>query len=86
MKTQATTNAHQFDYWLEGMGHSAFCAAFSLAAIRNRLVTDRASLQKQLDVQRERTRSLFAETYPPASVKEELAMRYAFHETILNVE
>lgn len=84
LRNRAKTNAHQFDYWLEGVGHSAFCAAFSLAAIRDRLATDDESLRRQLTAQRERTRSLFAETYPAASVNEELAIRYAFHEAILD--
>jgi hypothetical protein len=83
MQKKAKTNAHSLDYWLEGVGYVSFCAAFDLAVLQNRLAAESASLLERLAAQKERTRALFAETFPPTSVNEELSVRYAFHEAII---
>jgi hypothetical protein len=83
LRGRARTNAEDLDYWLEGVRHTAFCAAFSLALLRGRLANDARALRERLDGLREQTRRRFAATFPPASVAEELAIRYAFHEAVL---
>ena len=86
MRSKAKTNARNLDYWLEGVGYSAFCSAFARAALEERLAAEASSLREQLTAQRERTRVLFADTFPITSVNEELSIRYAFHEAILGVQ
>jgi len=84
LRTIARTNAGDFDYWLEGVAHTAFCAAFSLAVLRDRLAHEAGALKAQLTSRRDATRDLFAATFPPASVEGELAVRYAFHEAVID--
>ena len=84
LRARARTNAADLDYWLEGVRHTAFCAAFSLALLRDRLNNEAPALRERLASQRDDTRRLFAATFPAVSVDEELAVRYAFHEAVLD--
>ncbi len=80
---QAHIHADDFDYWLEGVRHTAFCADFSLALLQDSLAVSAPGLLKRLNTLREQSRQLFLKTFPPASVEAELAVRYEFLEVVL---
>jgi len=83
MKAKAKRNAHNIDFWLEGIDLNAFYADFIRAAVGGALKSDAARLLGRLAVLRDRTRSLFADTYRPHGLEEELALRYGLHERYL---
>ncbi len=84
LRARAAKNAGDFDYWIEGARHTVFCASFSVALLLDRMKDEAPRLRKVLRDRREETRRLFAATFPETSVREELAVRYAFHEAVLN--
>ena len=84
VRARAQRNAADLDYWLEGTRHTAFCAAFSLALLRDRPAVEGRTLRERLDAQRDETRRLFAADFPAVSVDKELAVRYAFHDSVLD--
>lgn len=81
---QVRMNADDLSYWLEGVRHTAFCAAFSLAVLRNQMVEKAPVLRQHLEERRAETGRLFAVAFPVASVANELAIRYDFHEAVIS--
>jgi hypothetical protein len=83
LRARAAKNAGDFDYWIEGARHTIFCASFSVALLLDRIKEEAPRLLKSLADRREETRELFAATFPETSVREELAVRYDFHEAVI---
>ena len=83
MKHRAKRNAHQFDFWLEGIAFNLLCTDCVIAALDGSLKKKASSLRRRLRYRRDITRALFAETYPPRSVEEEIALRYGFWDEVL---
>ncbi len=85
MRAKAQRNAHNFDYWIEGVQVHALLVDFLGAALRGRLAEAGPALLERVAAAREETRRLFAETYVQGpSLDRELTVRYGFLETALN--
>jgi len=84
MRGKAKRNAHNLDYWLEGVELVSFYADFALCVLDETLADLAADLTARLESLRKATAALFAETYTPRGAAEELALRYGFHETCLD--
>lgn len=83
MRERARKNARALDFWMEGVDLNAFYAEFLLAAVSGRLQRKAPELLAQVERLRENTRALFARTYTPRGLEEELDLRYGFHESYL---
>lgn len=86
LKTKATRNAHNLDFWMEGVDLQIFYAEFMQAAVDEALVSRRDCLLNQLASLRDTTGRLFSETYEPLGVAHELDARYGFHEEYLRAQ
>jgi hypothetical protein len=83
---RAERHADSLAFWLEGIKLTRFYAEFLFSALRGTLREDRAALGTECEGLEQRTRELFATTYCPGSVADELALRYGFHRQYLNPE
>jgi len=82
-KARAKRHPEPFDHWLEGILLIRFFNEFALTALADDLAEQRDHLLQQLDQLKARTRELFAASYEPLSVEEELTIRYGFHQMYL---
>lgn len=82
---QARRNARNLDFWLEGLDANDLAARFLQAVLAGRLDEDRKALGDRLADLRGRTASLFAQTYCPGGVADEVRQRYGFFERLLLV-
>ena len=83
LKSKARQNAHNLDFWLEGVDLHIFYAAFTLSALAGHLAEDSPALLARLGELRENTRRLFSETYLPQGVADEIEQRYGVFEKCL---
>jgi len=83
MKAKGLRNARNLDFWLEGIDLNLFYANFLFAALAGTLEQQASTLLERLERLRENTRTLFAETYVPLGVEDELDLRFGFHEEYL---
>ena len=84
MKLKATKNAHNIDFWLEGIALQKFYAEFILLVFEEKLVENSMPLLNRLNGLRENSVKLFSETYMPIGVKDEVEQRYGFFLKYLN--
>jgi hypothetical protein len=82
-RTAAVRNAHNLDFWLEGTDLQAVYADFALAALAGRLAGEAPGLLRRIGALRENTRRLFAATYTPQGLADELTLRYSLFENCL---
>lgn len=75
-KGTAQANAEELSYWIEGVAHSLLVVEAVCALAEDRSADLEALLAERLPARKAATRALFAATYAPASVEEELALRY----------
>lgn len=83
LRERAKTNAHNLDFWIEGMDLDRFYARFMQAAVEGTLKEQAEALLTELEDLRKHSRSLLAETYTHQGVDDELDQRYSFHEAYL---
>lgn len=83
MAAQAQANARNLEFWLEGVELVIFYADVLSAVLEGTVRTQAQGLLDRLGGLRANTRRLFAQTYRPQSVEEELAARYGYHEAYL---
>ncbi len=76
MKRRARRRREVFDFWVEGVSFQGLLARTLLASAEGRLPARRAALAARLRRCRAATRRLFARTYPPRGVEQELTVRY----------
>ena len=83
LRLRAQRQGQTLDYWIEGAELMLFYADVALALHGGLDKSEAQALLARLEALQARTAELFAQTYQPTSVQEELAMRYAFHEKLL---
>lgn len=83
LKAKATRNAHNLDFWIEGVDLQIFYSEFMLAALNGSLPSQAGQLLEHLESLRTNSLRLFSETYAPSGVQAEIEMRYGFHESYL---
>lgn len=83
LQQAARRNARNLDFWLEGIDLNSFYLEVMRAAVAGELPGRQTDLLVRMEDIRDRTRQLFRETYPPASVEEELRLRYGLHDHLL---
>jgi len=81
---QARRNAGNIDFWLEGIAVDGLPARLALAVLTKSLSREKKRLICALKKSRRRTKTLFADTYAPQSVKEEINVRYGLIGRYLN--
>jgi hypothetical protein len=84
LKAKAIRNAHNLDFWIEGIDLQIFYGEFMLAALHGTLPSQAQRLLEYLETLRDNSQRLFSETYASFSVEAELEMRYDFHESYLH--
>ncbi|MDD5483447.1 MAG: family 20 glycosylhydrolase [Kiritimatiellae bacterium] len=75
-RRNARRNAGNFDFWLEGIAVDGLLIRAALAVLKKSLPGERKALICALRRVRRQTARLFAATYLPQSVQEELKVRY----------
>jgi len=75
-REQARRNAGNIDFWLEGVAVDGLLARLALAVLTKSVSREKKCLICALEKSRRRTKTLFAGTYSPQSVKEEINVRY----------
>lgn len=81
----ARCNAGNIDFWLEGVALDDLLVRLIRAALTGSLSREKNILIRALKKSRNQTRKLFAGTYCPDSLKEELDVRYGFIGKCLDV-
>ena len=83
LKPKARTNAHNLDFWIEGIDYNLFRVEFLIGAIDGSLREDAPALLERLDRLRETTVDLFSETYLPKGMEYDIDRRYDRYERLL---
>ena len=83
LKQEAKKNAGNLDFWMEGVNLDILCADIMLAVLEGKVKERAPTLLDRMEGLKRGTRSLFAETYEPHSVDDEIDVRYGTLENYL---
>ena len=83
MSSEVTRNAEHFAYWLEGVELSVLHTEFVLAMCQGTLPQQSAEFVRRIAELRRNSEQLFAPSFTPEGLDEEIQVRYGFHELYL---
>ena len=76
IRTRAGKNAHNIDFWLEGIDCNLLYTDFLIHTIEGSLREEAAGLLERLESLRDATRALLSETYLPLGMEYDIGRRY----------